>query len=171
MNARRTFTALCSSAAALGAAVGMGVAAAPASAAPTATAGTQFHVVEDIVNPTHYRMIFSGTFPMQQSDAVGFMTHLNEGSPACGAMLYLIYGDDGDAQYLFERKYVGAHDDIEGYLRAGPQGLEYRREILVEKPVLNEDADGRDEIYVKTVFLDADCVARVQYTNAFHGNL
>lgn len=139
---------------------------APASAAPAPTPNTQLSIVSDIVNPTHYRVILNGVYPMQQADAVGFLTHINEGG--CGTMHYTVLGDDGNEQYLFDRNFPGAQSDHEGYLRASAAGLEYRREFLVPKGVLNEDPEpgtgGVDEVFVRARFVDADCVSRVQHT-------
>jgi hypothetical protein len=45
-------------------------------------------------------VILYGVSPIQEPDAVGFITHLMDNG--CGGMHYIVLGDDGKEQYLFE---------------------------------------------------------------------
>jgi hypothetical protein len=170
MTTRKKLASTIGGAATIAAVIGMTAGLAPASAAPKQTPGTRISIVEDIVNPTYYRVILNGVYPMQQPDAVGFIVHL--GDNRCGGMHYIVWGDDdGKEQYLFDRNFPGTHEDIEGYLKASPQGLEYRREFLVPKSALDEDKDGQDEVFVRARFVDGDCESRIQNTNTVKRNL
>jgi hypothetical protein len=68
-----------------------------------------------------------------------------------------------------------AHSDSGGFLRAGPSGLEYQRELSVSTNDLNADKskwydpsdqvlgdDPQDEIYAAATFIDADGGVRTQ---------
>jgi hypothetical protein len=167
MNTRKTIAALMGGAATLAAVVGLTAGAAPASAAP-AQSGATMYVYEDPKNPNNFRVSIKGVFPMQQPDAAGFLVHVNDGNypggPGQGGMIYHLVGDDdrgfpGDATLIPSTFVPGAQVDVEGYLRAGPEGLEYLREISVPKGEFNED-DGvfneGDEIYAVADFRDGD---------------
>jgi hypothetical protein len=167
MNARKK-VASAMGYAAMVAATGLSIGLAPASAAPEQSPGSLLYIYQDPVNDGNYRMSIKGVYPMQQADAVGFITHISE--KGCGGMHYLIYGDDGDPQYIYDRNFPGAQVDKEGYLRATPQGLEYLREIVLRKSFLNEDNNGVDEIYARVRFVDGDCVSRNQVTHPVHGD-
>ena len=106
-------------------------------------------------------------YPMQKSDAVGYLNNLSAG---CGGMHYIVWGDDGGEQYLFDRNYPGVHDDIDGFIRATDRGLEYLQQFVVPASVLNEDSDGTDEVFVRARFVDGDCGSRVQNTNVVNGD-
>jgi hypothetical protein len=175
MNTRKTIAAVMGGAAALAAVVGLTAGAAPASAAP-AQSGATMYVYEDPKNPNNFRVSIKGVFPMQQPDAAGFLVHVNDGNypggPGPGGMIYHIAGDDdrswpGDSDITSSVFVPGAQTDSEGYLRAGPGGLEYLREISVPKGNFNED-DGvfneEDEIYAVAVFRDGDGGSRLQFS-------
>jgi len=85
-------------------------------------------------------------------------------------MHYIVWGDDGNEQYLFDRNYPGVHEDIDGFIRASDRGLEYLQQFVVPASVLNEDTDGTDEVFVRARFVDGDCGSRVQNTNVVKGN-
>jgi hypothetical protein len=86
-------------------------------------------------------------------------------------MHYIVWGDDGNEQYLFDRNYPGVHNDIDGFVRATDRGLEYLRQFVVPSSVLNEDNDGIDGVFVRARFVDGDCGSRVQNTNVVKGRL
>lgn len=170
MKKHSMITAASACGASLLATIGMTAATAPAAAAPAPSPGAHLSIVaRDIVNPAYSRVMVDGVFPMQEADAVGFLTHLRDNGQVCGTMHYVILGDDGNEQYLFDSNYRST-DDIEGYLKASPRGLEYRREIVVPRATLNEDKDGADEIFVRAQFLDADCGSRIQTTHVATGD-
>jgi hypothetical protein len=169
MNTRRMIGSVMSGAAMIAGIVGLTAGLAPASAAPSQSPGATLSVVpQDIVNADYNRLILYGVFAMQEADAVGFVTHLMDNG--CGGMHYIVWGDDGKEQYLFDKNFPGTSEGIEGFLRASSRGLEYRRELLVPKGTLDEDKDGTDEIFVRARFVDGDCVSRVQNTNVVTGN-
>jgi hypothetical protein len=156
-------------AATLAAVVGMTAGLTAATAAPSQTPGATLSVVpQDIAGPEYDHIILYGLYPMQEPDAVGFITHLNDNG--CGGMHYTVWGDDGNEQYLFDRNFPGTHEDIQGFLRASNRGLEYRREFSLPRGTLDEDKDGTDEVFVRVRFVDGDCVSRVQNTNVVAGN-
>jgi hypothetical protein len=168
MNARKKVTSVMGAAAVITGIAGLTAGLAPASAAPSQTPGAVLSIVrQDIVNPDYNRIILRGVFPMEQPDAVGFVTHLMDNG--CGGMHYIVWGDDGEEQYLFDRNFPGTHEDIEGFLKASERGLVYRREFLVPSGTLDEDKDGTDEVFVRARFVDGDCVSRVQNTNVVKG--
>lgn len=175
MNVRFSTGALLSGAAALAGVVGLTVGPAPAYAAP-AQSGATIYIYEDPKNADNYRVSIKGVFPMQQPDAVGFLVHVNDGNypggPGPGGMIYHLVGDDdrswpGDSDITGSVFIPGAQTDSEGYLRAGPEGLEYLREISVPKGKFNED-DGvfndEDEIYAVAMFRDGDGGERHQFS-------
>jgi hypothetical protein len=143
--------------------VGMATGSAPASAAPSQSAGSLLTIVDQDITGTGYnRVIVQGTYPMQKPDAVGYLNNLTAG---CGGMHYIVWGDDGNEQYLFDRNYPGVHDDVDGFIRATDRGLEYWQQFLVPASVLDEDKDGADEVFARARFVDGDCGSRVQNTN------
>ena len=169
MNERNKIARAVGGAAMIAAVAGLTAGLAPASAAPKPTPDANLTIVaSDIVNPDYSRIILRGVFPMQEPDAFGFVKHLMDNG--CGGMHYIVWGDDGSEQYLFDRNFPGTHEDVEGFLRSSPRGLEYRREFLVPKGTLDEDKDGTDEVFVRARFVDGDCVSRVQNTNVVKGN-
>ena len=139
-----------------------------ASAAPARTPGATLTIVDqNITGAGKNRIIIQGLYPMTRADAVGFVTHIND--RGCGGMHYIVLGDDGREQYLYDRNFPGTSVGTEGFLRASDRGLEYLREFVVPSSVLNEDRDGADEVFTRVRFTDGDCRARVQTTNVVIG--
>lgn len=148
--------------------VGLTAGLAPAAAVPTPTPGATLSIVTDVVDSAYNRLVFSGLYPMEEPDAVGFITHLNDNG--CGGMHYVVFADDnGKDRYLYDRNFPGTSTGVEGDLWASRRGLEYRREFVVPKGFLNENVDGIDQIFVRAVFTDGDCAQRVQHTNVAVG--
>lgn len=151
-------------------------AAVPASAAPKPSGATLF-LCPDFGKPGYYRVTIRGVFPMTQADAEGYLIHIDDNPAKPGHMVYYLQDDDGNGHegdtsiaYL---KVPHRHSDAGGFLRAGPGGLEYQRELSVQAYAL--DADGTkwydpdrvtgedlDEIYAAATFIDADGGARTQ---------
>jgi hypothetical protein len=158
----------------LAAITGLAAGVAPAAASP-AQNGATLYVYEDPRNHDNFRVSIKGVFPMQQPDAVGFLTHINDGNhpggPGPGGMIYHLEADDGNGwpndTSIASGFFPGAQVDGEGYLKAGPDGLEYLREISVPKNKFNED-DGlvneEDEIYAVAQFRDGDGGGRTQFS-------
>jgi hypothetical protein len=147
--------------------VGLTVGVALATAAPAPSGATLF-MCKDFVNTGNYRMTIRGVFPMQEADAVGFLVHLNE-NQVPGGMKYRLTGDDGgdgdDPRYY--DYFPGSGTTADGYLRAGPQGLEYMREISIPRTQFDEDSnvfDDEDEVFATATFRDADGGERTQYS-------
>ncbi len=170
METRKLATVL-SSAAAL-TTIAMTVAAAPAAAAPKPSGATLF-LCPDFGKPGYYRTTVRGVFPMAQADAVGYLTHIDDNPSKPGGMVYYLQADDGNGHEgdtsLVYLDVPHAQTDGAGFLRAGPNGLEYQREFLVYGYELNEDGsqfdwmpDDHDEIYAAATFIDADGGARTQ---------
>jgi len=168
MNTRNKIASAVSGATLIAAAIGMTAGVVPASAAPSQSPGSTLTIVDqNITGAGTNRIIVQGVYPMQKPDAVGYLNNLTAG---CGGMHYIVWGDDGGEQYLFDRNYPGAHNDIDGFVRATDRGLEYQQQFVVPASVLNEDADGTDEVFVRARFVDGDCGQRVQNTNVVKGN-
>ena len=167
MNTRNKIGPVVASAAMLTTVVGLTAGMAPASAAPKQSPSATLSVVTDIVNPAYNRLIISGVHAMEEPDAVGYLTHLNEGSYA--GMNYAVYADDGSHKILDDRTFPGTSQSPEGDLWASRRGLEYRRELLYPKGFLNENLDGIDRIYVRAIFTDADGGQRIHHTNVAEG--
>jgi hypothetical protein len=141
MNARKKIASLMGGAAVIAGVVGMTAGLTPAAAVPSQTPGATLSIVDqNITGPGKNRVLLYGVFPMQEPDAVGFITHLMDNG--CGGMHYIVLGDDGKEQYLFDRNFPGT----------------------------SEDKDGTDEVFVRARFVDGDCVSRVQNTNVVKGN-
>lgn len=152
------------------------VATAPAVAAPKPSGATLF-LCPDFGKPGYYRVTIRGVFPMTQADAEGYLIHIDDNPAKPGHMKYYLQDDDGHGHegdssiaYL---QVPHRHSDAGGFLRAGPGGLEYQRELSVRTYDL--DADGTkwydpdrvtgedlDEIYAAATFIDADGGARTQ---------
>lgn len=162
MKARWKLASLMGGAVMIATAIGLTAGVAPASAAPKQV-GATLHIVQDVQHSNNWRLTSVGVYPMSQADAQGFLNNMNNGK-CRGALYYHVYGDDGSPQHIFStRPFYSAHADAEGFLRATPQGLEYRREITLRKSKLNEDDgvfDKTDEIYTQVNFLDSDCKSR-----------
>lgn len=167
MNTRSTIGSALAGASLIAAVVGLSAGMAPASAAPKQTQGAKLSVVDDVVDSAYVRLIISGFHPMEEPDAVGYLTHLGEGKSA--GMNYAVYADDGSSRILDDRTFLGASKSAEGDLWASRRGLEYRRELRYPKGFLNKNLDGADRIYVRAIFTDADGGQRIQYTNVAEG--
>jgi hypothetical protein len=168
MNASKKITSLIGAVAACAAVIGMTAGLAPASAAPSQSPGTMLTIVDQNVTGAGYnRVIVQGTYPMEKPDAVGYLNNLSAG---CGGMHYILWGDDGNEQYLFDRNFHGVHDDVDGFIRATDRGLEYWQQFVVPASVLNEDNDGTDEVFARARFVDGDCGSRVHNTNVVKGD-
>ncbi|MFL0238037.1 hypothetical protein ACJH6J_13565 [Mycobacterium sp. SMC-18] len=149
---------------------------APAVAAPKPSGATLF-LCPDFGKPGSYRVTIRGVFPMTQADAEGYLIHIDDNPAKPGHMVYYLQDDDGhghegDSSIAYLRV-PHRHSDAGGFLRAGPGGLEYQRELSVRTYDL--DADGTkwydpdrvtgedlDEIYAAATFIDADGGARTQ---------
>jgi len=167
MSTRKTITTLVGGVAMVATVFGMTTGLAPASAAPSQSPGSTLNIVDqNFTGPGKNRVIVYGVYPMQKPDAVGYLNNLT----ACGGMHYIVWGDDGNEQYLFDRNYPGVHDDVDGFVRATDRGLEYLQQFVVPASVLDEDKDGTDEVFVRARFVDGDCGSRIQNTNVVMGN-
>ena len=168
MNTRKRISSLFGGAAITAGAAAMTAGPMPASAAPSQSPGSTLSIVDqNITGAGKNRVIVYGVYPMQKPDAVGYLNNLSAG---CGGMHYIVWGDDGSEQYLFDRNYPGVHDDIDGFIRATDRGLEYLQQFVVPASVLNEDTDGTDEVFVRARFVDGDCGSRIQNTNVVKGD-
>jgi hypothetical protein len=151
----------------LAAAIGVGLtgASVPAAAAPQAT-GAGLEIYRDPANYNFTQFTVEGTYQMEQPDAQGYLNNLYTGAEI-GGMEYIIYGDDdGDRDPVLQRVFAQGTDPIPGYtVEATPSGLHHRIVVDIPNLYLNEDGDGRDEIYVKATFIDADGGRRSQFTN------
>lgn len=165
---------------AMSAAVALTGGLAPAAAAPKPS-GTTLFLCPDFGKASTYRVTIRGVFPMTQADAEGYLIHIDDNPSRPGGMVYYLQDDDGNGHegdtsiaYL---DVPHAHSDGGGFLRAGPGGLEYQREILVDAYDLNADGskwydpsdqvlgdDPQDEIYAAAKFRDADGGIRVQFS-------
>lgn len=143
-----------------------GLATGTAMAAPAQTDGATLYICQDIGNPSSYRITVKGAYPMQQPDAAGYLIHMNDGNhpggTGPGGLRVQLKADDPgnsdpDIGYGF---YPTTQTTSEGYLQAGPGGLEYRREMVVPRPNFNEDYkqpgsdDDTDEVYAVATFRD-----------------
>jgi hypothetical protein len=135
---------------------------------PSQSPGSMLTIVDQNITGVGYnRVIVQGVYPMQKPDAVGYLNNLTAG---CGGMHYIVWGDDGNEQYLFDRNCPGVHNDIDGFVRASDRGLEYLQQFVMPASALNEDKDGTDEVFVRARFVDGDCGSRVKNTNVVKGN-
>jgi hypothetical protein len=143
MNTRKLATVL-GGAAVLGTVAGL--TAGVAAGAPSQTDGAMLYMCQD----------------------AGYLIHMNDGNhpggPSPGGLRVQLKADDEgdndrDIGYGF---YPTTATTSEGYLQAGPGGLEYRREMVVPRPNFNEDYkqpgsdDDVDEIYAVVAFRDGD---------------
>lgn len=165
---------------AMSAAVALTGGLAPAAAAPKPS-GTTLFLCPDFGKANTYRVTIRGVFPMTQADAEGYLIHIDDNPSRPGGMVYYLQDDDGNGHegdtsiaYL---DVPHRHSDAGGFLRAGPGGLEYQRELLVNAYDLNADKsnwydpsdqvlgdDPQDEIYAAAKFRDADGGIRVQFS-------
>lgn len=175
MNTNKKPTALRSGVAVIGAVIGLVAGMAPAAAAP-APSGATLYICQDIGNPANYRMSIKGVFPMEQADATGYLIHVNDGirsgGPGPGGMIYHVVADDGNgwpndrdiAPSTFAK---GTQTDGEGYLRPGPDGIEYLREVAVPRKNFDEDTgpiNEEDEVYAVATFRDGDGGERTAFS-------
>lgn len=181
MNARSLATGL--GGAVVGTASALTVSLGIAAAAPAQTDGAMLYVCQDVGNPSSYRITVKGVYPMLQPDAAGYLIHMNDGNhpggPGPGGLRVQLKADDEgnnndyDIGYGF---YPTTATTSEGYLQAGPGGLEYRREMVVPRPNFNEDYrqpgsdDDVDEIYAVATFRDGDGGERTAVTQSITRN-
>jgi hypothetical protein len=176
MNGRMRATVV-GSAVVLSAVVGLTAGLTTAGAAPKPS-GATFFLCPEFGKPHSYRATIRGVFPMSQADAEGFLIHIDDNPSKPGHMVYYVQDDDGHGHegdhsiaYL---QVPHAHSDGGGFLRAGPSGLEYQRELSVGAYDLDADGsqwwdpsgqmsdDIHDEIYAAATFVDADGGVRTQ---------
>jgi hypothetical protein len=154
-----------------------------ATAATSQTDGAMLYICQDLGNPSSYRITVKGVYPMQQPDAAGYLIHMNDGNhpggPGPGGLRVQLRADnpgnnsDYDIGYGF---YPTTQTTSEGYLQAGPGGLEYRREMVVPRPNFNEDYkqpgsdDDVDEVYAVATFRDGDGGERPAVTQVITRN-
>lgn len=153
--------------------VGIGVAA----AAPTQTDGAMLYICQDIGTPSMYRISVKGTFPMDSADAAGYLIHMNDGAQPGGLIVQLKADDEGNNDRIIgDGFYPTTATTSEGYLRAIPGGLDYRREMQVPRPNFNEDYkqplsdDDVDEVYAVVTFRDGDGGTRPAVTQSITRN-
>jgi hypothetical protein len=149
--------------------MGVGLASAPATAAPTESGG-QLNVYRDPADPGTTRVTMSGLFPMSQADAQGFLNNIYTGKEP-GGMEYVIFGDDeGDRDPVQANFWATGTDRIPGYsIGATSTGLAHTLVVNVPNGYLNDD-DGEDELYLRATFVDADGGRRTQFSNLVKGN-
>ena len=158
MTARKKIGSFMGGAAMIAGALGMTAGLAPPSAAPSQSPGSMPTIVDQNITGAGYsRVIVQGVYPKQKPDAVGYLNNLTAG---CGGIHDIVWGDDGNEQYLFDRNYPGVHNDIDGFVRASDRGLEYLQQFVVPASVLNEDKDGTDLVFFRARFVDRDCGSR-----------
>ena len=170
MNTRKLTTVL-AGAAVISSIVGLTAGLTTAAAAPKPSGATLF-LCPDFGKPGYYRATIRGVFPMSEADAVGYLVHIDDNPSKPGGMTYYLQEDDGNGHEgdtsLVYLQVPHAHSDGGGFLRAGPAGLEYQREVSVWGPELNEDSyqfnwtEDQDEIYAAAKFVDADGETRTQ---------
>jgi hypothetical protein len=163
---------------AMSAVVGL-TAGSPTAAAAPKPSGATFFMCPDFGKPGYYRATIRGVFPMSQADAQGFLIHIDDNPAHPGSMTYYVQDDDGNGHVgdtsIAYLNVPHAHSDAGGFLRAGPSGLEYQRELSVSINDLNADKskwydpsdqvlgdDPQDEIYAAATFIDADGGVRTQ---------
>ena len=153
-------------------AVGMIAGTAPASAAPTATAGHNVYIFPDPGNPSAYRVTVKGVFPMDEYSAHGYINNILTGERPGGIEYNLHADDDGNDPRLIGLFIPGAAPRDGGHLKAESDGIHYLQEMVVPKNLLNEDDgvfDDNDEIFAYVRFVDADSGVRRAHTNVITG--
>ena len=166
MNTRKNIARLMGGAAMVATVVGMTAGLAPASAAPSQSPGSQLTIVDqNITGPGKNRVIVQGVYPMEKPDAVGFLNNLSAG---CGGMHYIVWGDDGSEQYLFDRNYPGVHEDIDGSWATDRAWSTCNSSSCLRAS--STRTDGTDEVFVRARFVDGDCGSRIQNTNVVKGS-
>jgi hypothetical protein len=172
MNTSKAMTVLVGGAASA-AAVGLTVGLAVAAAAPAAS-GATLSLCPDFGKANYYRVTISGVFFMSQADAAGYLIHLDDNPGKPGGMTYYLQADDGNGhegdESLLYQFVPHATTDSAGYLKAVPAGLEYRSELSLWDPRLDEDSnqfdwpEEQDEIYAAAKFTEADGGPRTQFS-------
>lgn len=180
MSTIRNFTARAGKAAVLGALTAgltLGLATAPASAAPAASGATL--TIHKVTNSS-YKVYVSGVFKMSQADAQGYINNLGTGKRAQdgmgpGGIYFHLYGDDSGSYDTIVHTtgfYAGASKPGEQpgrYLYATSEGIAYAAEFFVSASVLNEDTSSfgsqEDEIYADATFVDGDNGLRRAFSN------
>ena len=82
-----------------------------------------------------------------------------------GATLYVCPDLQNPTNVRLTVKGVFPANTDAGYLRAGPGGLEYLKEILIRRSLLDEDGGGdEDEVFAWVTFRDGDGGSRIQST-------
>lgn len=166
---RSTNTIAMVGALAASATVGLLAATPSASAAPPArTPGVELSVFKDPNIGDHYWVTVKGVIPMDAYDAHGYINNLHTGARP-GGIMYTLYGDDGKPQFLNQQWFPGHGESATGYLRAESDGIHYSRQLYLTKGVVDEDADGLDELYAESYFVDGDGGVRKAYTNVVTG--
>jgi hypothetical protein len=159
-------------------ATAVGLTAGVATAAPSQTDGAMLYICQDVGNPSSYRITVKGVYPMQQPDAAGYLVHMNDGNHPGGLRVQLKADNPGNnSDYdIADGFYPTTQTTSEGYLQAGPGGLEYRREMVVPRPNFNEDYkqpgsdDDVDEVYAVATFRDGDGGERPAVTQVITRN-
>lgn len=111
-----------------------------------------------------YIVTVQGVIPMSQWDAQGFLNNLGPN----GGMQYEIWGDDpsyDDRRLTTSVQKASQPGQFWGqHLYAGPEGIYFYRSFQVSPSALNEDPEGRDELYARARFIDGD--GRVRYADS-----
>jgi hypothetical protein len=129
--------------------------------------GAMLYICQDVGNPSSYRITVKGVYPMQQSDAAGYLIHMKDGDhpggPGPGGLRVQLKADGpgNNSDYdIGDGFYPTTQTTSEGHLQAGPGGLEFRREMAIPRPNFNEDYkqpgsdDDVDEVYAVATFRD-----------------
>jgi hypothetical protein len=99
----------------------IGLASAPATAAPTQS-GARLFVYTDSATSDKTRVTVEGAFPMSEADTVGYLNNIYTGKQP-GGMEYLYYGDDnGQGDRTVTQRWVAGNGSFDGYsLTAVPE--------------------------------------------------
>jgi len=158
----------------------VGLATAPASAAPPQSGGnvTIAHSSGQGASAM-FKVTVQGVFAMSEHDAHGFMNNLGTGTRmarglGAGGVYVEVIGDDSGSNDQLLRSsafYPGKSlgTDPGGWLYAASDGIHFRRDVYVPASVLNEDNgfwDKTDEIYGVAVFVDGDSGIRRAYATS-----
>ena len=150
-------------------AIGLAAGTAPASAAPTATAGHTLNIQPYPGNPSAYLVTVKGVFPMDEYSAHGYINNISTGERPGGIEFNIHADDEGGDPRLSGLFIPGTGPRDNGDLRAQSDGIHYFQTISVPKNLLNEDSgvfDDNDEIFAYVRFVDGDSGVRRAYTNA-----
>ena len=172
MSTSMSFVARIARAAVIGATtvgLAVGLTTAPAAAAPAA--GNVYLAITKRSNGSYW-VHMSGSFPMSEYDAHGYMNNLG----SRGGMIYRLYGDDDGSndQVLHTFGRIPGTSlpspTLNYYFYATPQGIAFKHEYGVEAGKLNEDNsyignNYGDEVYGKAIFIDGDGREHAMYSN------